>query len=445
MTTPIVIGLSAVVAAMRDGELLALTVRPEDVRTHRASALPGLPSGPFEPESAAHLRAGAQGVRDGPDRVRARLLWSSSTPSATRAGARLCPTSAPPSRHRGRGSSPSAIWPLAPETAPETTASDPGEAATDARWSPWTRFFPWEDWPRRPTRSDRRGDRASPGRLGQGPRRAAVAGAEPVRPRRRALERGAGAGPLRAALRSRPSCRSRARPGPRLRSGQPPTLRLPARLRPADGVRPSPHPGDRARAPPRQAEVSPGGVRADARDFHPLRPAAGGGGDLRRAAAQAEFPPNGGAGRGWWKASGGFAPRPAGARRSFTATNAKAPVRPPPSAFRCRDFGTDEEATMSQRTAFLHPGARPVRSPDRRRDARSFPASRFAHQRRGSSRRILRTRSSTAAALNPPITDTKRRPTPLTPAAAMAGTTATPSRFNRLAAMSTGRRRRCAC
>ena len=45
----VVIGLSAVVLAIRGGEIVVLTVRPEDVRTHRASDLRGLPFGPFDP------------------------------------------------------------------------------------------------------------------------------------------------------------------------------------------------------------------------------------------------------------------------------------------------------------------------------------------------------------------------------------------------------------
>ena len=49
MPGSIVIGLSAVVIAIRDGEAVALTVRPTDRRTHQASTLAGLPFGPFDP------------------------------------------------------------------------------------------------------------------------------------------------------------------------------------------------------------------------------------------------------------------------------------------------------------------------------------------------------------------------------------------------------------
>ena len=43
----LVIGLSAVVIAIHDGEAVALTVRPPDQRTGAASTLTGLPSGPL--------------------------------------------------------------------------------------------------------------------------------------------------------------------------------------------------------------------------------------------------------------------------------------------------------------------------------------------------------------------------------------------------------------
>src|SRR5246127_3576785 len=46
----IVIGLSAVVVAIRQSEAVVLTVRPQDVRTRETSALAGLPFGPFDPD-----------------------------------------------------------------------------------------------------------------------------------------------------------------------------------------------------------------------------------------------------------------------------------------------------------------------------------------------------------------------------------------------------------
>jgi hypothetical protein len=49
MNLSVVIGLSAVIIAIKDGEAVTLTVRPHDARTSRASAVPGLPFGPFDP------------------------------------------------------------------------------------------------------------------------------------------------------------------------------------------------------------------------------------------------------------------------------------------------------------------------------------------------------------------------------------------------------------
>ncbi|MFY8208748.1 MAG: NAD regulator, partial [Caulobacter sp.] len=51
MNTAVVIGLSAVVVAIRDGEAVVLTVRPHDAVTDIASPLSGLPFGPFDPEA----------------------------------------------------------------------------------------------------------------------------------------------------------------------------------------------------------------------------------------------------------------------------------------------------------------------------------------------------------------------------------------------------------
>ena len=50
MTASLVIGLSAVIVAIKGGEAVVLTVRPHDTRTSRPSSLAGLPFGPFDPE-----------------------------------------------------------------------------------------------------------------------------------------------------------------------------------------------------------------------------------------------------------------------------------------------------------------------------------------------------------------------------------------------------------
>jgi hypothetical protein len=135
MSTPLVIGLSAVVAALRDGELLALTVRPEDVRTHKASALPGLPFGPFDPERHRTFELALRAFvteQTGFELGFVEQLYTFGD--------------------KGRDA------PLpdlgASETAPGSQVISVGylaltpEAATQdaAAWSSWSRFFPWEDW-----------------------------------------------------------------------------------------------------------------------------------------------------------------------------------------------------------------------------------------------------------------------------------------------------------
>ena len=49
MSADIVIGLSAVIIAVRDGEGVVLTVRPHDA-ARAAASLAGLPFGPFDPD-----------------------------------------------------------------------------------------------------------------------------------------------------------------------------------------------------------------------------------------------------------------------------------------------------------------------------------------------------------------------------------------------------------
>jgi hypothetical protein len=148
MTTPIVIGLSAVVAAMRDGELLALTVRPEDVRTHRASALQGLPSGPFDPEAQRTFELALRAFVTAQTGFELGYVEQLYTFGDKGRGAPLPDLGASEPPQGARVISVGYLA-LAPEAAPETAhgaASEPGGAAADARWSPWSRFFPWEDW-----------------------------------------------------------------------------------------------------------------------------------------------------------------------------------------------------------------------------------------------------------------------------------------------------------
>ncbi|MEW5686309.1 MAG: NAD regulator, partial [Pseudomonadota bacterium] len=50
MSTSVVIGLSAVVVAIKDGEAVALTVRHKDTPRDFGGDIAGLPFGPFDPD-----------------------------------------------------------------------------------------------------------------------------------------------------------------------------------------------------------------------------------------------------------------------------------------------------------------------------------------------------------------------------------------------------------
>ena len=136
MTSPfapaLVIGLSAVVFAIRDGEAVVLTVKPHDAEG-RAGAEPGLPFGPFDP--AGHrtfelaLRAFVT-AQTGFDLGYVEQLYTFGDKGRD---APLAVVGAGAARVVSVGYL--ALTPAAIET-----------AAPDTAWAPWSRFFPWEDW-----------------------------------------------------------------------------------------------------------------------------------------------------------------------------------------------------------------------------------------------------------------------------------------------------------
>ena len=136
MSTPLVIGLSAVVAAMREGELLALTVRPEDVRTHQQSALPGLPSGPFEPEAHRTFELALRAFVTEQTGFELGFVEQLYTFGDKGRDAPLPDLGASEADPGARVISVGYLA-LTPRAATQDAA---------AAWSPWTRFFPWEDW-----------------------------------------------------------------------------------------------------------------------------------------------------------------------------------------------------------------------------------------------------------------------------------------------------------
>ena len=128
MAAPVAIGLSAVVAAMRDGELVVLTVKPAP----RAPA--ALPSGSFDPAGHRTFELALRAFvteQTGFELGYVEQLYTFGDEGRDAPLADLGQTADRPARVISVGYL--ALTPQAVDT-PETV------------WSPWTRFFPWEDW-----------------------------------------------------------------------------------------------------------------------------------------------------------------------------------------------------------------------------------------------------------------------------------------------------------
>jgi len=142
MPMPLVIGLSAVVMAIRDGQAVALTVRPTDRRTHQASTLAGLPSGPFDPAGQRTFELALRAFvteQTGFEIGYVEQLYTFGDEGRDAPLADLGEAQASMSA-RIVSVCYLALTPEAVDT-----------PALPADWSPWSRFFPWEDWrPGRP-------------------------------------------------------------------------------------------------------------------------------------------------------------------------------------------------------------------------------------------------------------------------------------------------------
>jgi hypothetical protein len=133
----VVIGLSAVVAAIEDGELVMLTVRPPDPRTHAASPLAGLPSGEFDPAGHRTFELALRAFvteQTGFELGYVEQLYTfgdegRDAPLADFGGA-----------HGAGGERIVSVGYLA--LTPQAVATP----APDTAWAPWNRFFPYEDW-----------------------------------------------------------------------------------------------------------------------------------------------------------------------------------------------------------------------------------------------------------------------------------------------------------
>ena len=134
---PVVIGLSAVVIAMREAEAAALTVRPRDGRTQAISLLPGLPSGPFDPAGHRTFELALRAFVTEQTGFQLGYVEQLYTYGDEGRDAPLADFGGPHGRDESRIVSVGylALTPEAPET-----------AAPDTDWSPWNRFFPYEDW-----------------------------------------------------------------------------------------------------------------------------------------------------------------------------------------------------------------------------------------------------------------------------------------------------------
>lgn len=134
---PVVIGLSAVVGAIRGGELQVLTVRPEDVRTHRASDLRGLPFGPFDPAGHRTFELALRAFVTEQTGFRLGYVEQLYTFGDLGRDAPLADLGAAEAAPGARIISVGYLA-LTPEAVDDEDH--------DAAWRPWTRYFPWEDW-----------------------------------------------------------------------------------------------------------------------------------------------------------------------------------------------------------------------------------------------------------------------------------------------------------
>jgi hypothetical protein len=129
MDAPVVIGLSAVVVAIRDGEAVVLTVRP------RGQELPGLPFGPFDPEGHRTFELALRAFVTEQTRFDLGYVEQLYTFGDKGRDAPLADMGAASEAARVISVGYLALAPAALET-----------HTADAEWRPWTRFFPYEDW-----------------------------------------------------------------------------------------------------------------------------------------------------------------------------------------------------------------------------------------------------------------------------------------------------------
>lgn len=132
-TSPVAIGLSAVIIAIRDDQGVVLTVRPRDARTRRTSTLEGLPFGPFDPVGHRTFELALREFVTRQTRFELGYVEQLYTFGDQGRDAPLADIGAGAVRVISVGYL--ALAPMAVDT-----------HAPDTLWSSWSRFFPWEDW-----------------------------------------------------------------------------------------------------------------------------------------------------------------------------------------------------------------------------------------------------------------------------------------------------------
>ncbi len=132
-TIQVVIGLSAVIIALREGEGVVLTVRPRDSRTERTSTLEGLPFGPFDPHDHRTFELALREFVTRQTRFELGYVEQLYTFGDKGRDAPLADVGAGAARVISVGYL--ALAPAAVDT-----------QAPDTAWASLSRFFPWEDW-----------------------------------------------------------------------------------------------------------------------------------------------------------------------------------------------------------------------------------------------------------------------------------------------------------
>jgi hypothetical protein len=135
MSADLVIGLSAVIIAVRDGEGVVLTVRPHDATGAASAALYGLPFGPFDPDGRRTFELALRAFVSDQTDFDLGYVEQLYTFGDKGRDAPLADVGAGAARVISVGY-------LALTSEPIDTS------APDSAWSPWRRFFPWEDWRR---------------------------------------------------------------------------------------------------------------------------------------------------------------------------------------------------------------------------------------------------------------------------------------------------------